>query len=649
MADKKKTSQKHVQDARQSVKNESASLPDLSSSTTVHSPSDADASGTNTADLPPDVAAKLASPELFAGRYKIDALLGEGGMSRVYKGVDASLNRVVAIKKMLPQYLHRDISRQRFQREAISIAALDHPNIVSVYHCDVTVQGTPFIVMECLNGKSLSSVIETDGPLPFSRALPIFIQIADALAHAHGRGVVHRDLKPSNVLLVTEFGAVDRVGIVDFGIARLLPKEGDDAANLTQTGEIFGSPSSMSPEQCRGHRVDDRADIYSFACLMYETLTGDPPFDGDSVFEVIAAHLHETARGINEIAPGSVPDDFEKLALQMLAKNADDRPKTVDVVLQQLRAMQRNLRKTAFASTPVLSQRDPDLVRQKKRQGSQSGEELLESEEAPDWLALELIWEIPSLSQVPLNTQKKAALAELESIVQLNPTIPSQLVDKNFPAIEMIAPLGLQVERIDVFQKEFDAISRAFAIEEVNSKNVRSCRLLADALMCVQLYHNAEPLYRKMVELLPDGPDPQLKIYKDMIWLSLADCVYLQRSRFNDATTLYNAFLFLFLLLDQPLNGLYALRLSRQSDCHLFDESYKLAEQSFFKVIQLWHSLGNETNRAIAVVKLAYAQSKRGAGQPDAQELKAALDVIGKSAGENSRNYEIARQLFDGM
>ncbi|MCC7529956.1 MAG: serine/threonine protein kinase [Candidatus Melainabacteria bacterium] len=463
----------------------------------------------------PDCGGKIDKPDLFAGRYKIENLLGEGGMSRVYKGTDAGLNRVVAIKKMLPQYLHRDISRQRFQREAISIAALDHPNIVQVYHCDVTMTGVPFIVMECLNGKSLSSIIETEGPLSFSRALPVFIQIADALAHAHGRGVVHRDLKPSNVLLVTEFGAIDRVGIVDFGIARILPREGAESTDLTQTGEVFGSPSSMSPEQSKGRRVDNRSDIYSFACLMYETLTGEAPFAGDSVFEVIAAHLHETPKGINVISPNTVPAGFEKLALQMLAKNADDRPQTVDVVLQQLRAMQRDFVNAGSATSPEFGDAE---IRQAKQQRRKSLEvEQSQVVEIPEWLALELNWEIPTLPETSHNEEIEKARKELESIVELKPTSPAQLQGKGYPAIEKIAPLGLNLGQIDVLQSKLDDISRAFSIDEVNSENINTCRLLADALMCVQLYHNAEPLYRKMQAILPDGPDRNMKIYKDAI------------------------------------------------------------------------------------------------------------------------------------
>ena len=186
-------------------------------------------------------------------QFEILSLLGEGGMSYVYKAKHLLLKKIVAVKMLRGNLLEQPNSMRRLQQEAVATGKLDHPNTVGVINFDLTPAGEPFLVMDYLEGQSLSQLLYTEKLLEPDRALPIFKQIAAALVHAHEKGLIHRDLKTSNVLLVDHEGNPDFVKIVDFGIAKIItPEDGSNIANLTMTGEIFGSPLAMSPEQCRG-------------------------------------------------------------------------------------------------------------------------------------------------------------------------------------------------------------------------------------------------------------------------------------------------------------------------------------------------------------------------------------------------------------
>ena len=229
----------------------------------------------------------------FAGRYQILALLGKGGMSAVYKARHQVMHKLFAVKMLHPHLVSDQQSLQRFKQEAQAASALNHPNVIAVHDFGITDAGVPYQIIDFLEGLSLAETIKRDGPLESERALKIFIQAADALGHAHTKGVIHRDLKPSNIMLVTSDGEEDVVKIVDFGIAKLMPQEGRENQQLTQTGEVFGSPLYMSPEQCMGHKLDMRSDIYSMGCLMYEALSGQPPLMGNNVYETISKQINE--------------------------------------------------------------------------------------------------------------------------------------------------------------------------------------------------------------------------------------------------------------------------------------------------------------------------------------------------------------------
>lgn len=262
-------------------------------------------------------------PAELLERWQIIDFIGEGGMSSVYKARHVVMGKIAAIKLLHPHLALRGQSALRFQQEAKAVSVIEHPNVVAVHDCGLTEQGTPFMVMEYLEGESLSAFIQREGPLPAARALPIFFQICDALQHAHSKGIVHRDLKPSNVMLVGENR--EQVKIVDFGIAKVIPLDKDEANQmhqLTQTGEVFGSPLYMSPEQCLGAKLDSRSDIYSMGCLMYEVLTGAPPFRGESYMETMFKQVNDNPKPY----AGTVAEKkIESVVMKALEKKAENR------------------------------------------------------------------------------------------------------------------------------------------------------------------------------------------------------------------------------------------------------------------------------------------------------------------------------------
>nr|WP_307802847.1 Stk1 family PASTA domain-containing Ser/Thr kinase [Cellulomonas fengjieae] len=261
----------------------------------------------------------------LAGRYEVGELIGRGGMAEVHIGHDTRLGRTVAIK-ILRSDLARDPSFQnRFRREAQSAAALNHPAIVSVYDTgeDVFTEPTgvvahvPFIVMEYVEGHTVRDILRDGHAVPIEEAVEITAGVLSALEYSHHAGIVHRDIKPANVML-TPTGAVK---VMDFGIARAMA---DSAATMTQTQAVIGTAQYLSPEQARGETVDARSDLYSTGCLLFELLTGRPPFTGDSPVAVAYQHVREAAPVPSTFA-SDVPDALDRITLKALAKERDAR------------------------------------------------------------------------------------------------------------------------------------------------------------------------------------------------------------------------------------------------------------------------------------------------------------------------------------
>jgi hypothetical protein len=252
--------------------------------------------------------------ETLSGRFRIERLLGRGGMSSVWQAYDEELGRPVAIKLLHARRLESADSVDRFEREARTLALLTHPGIVTVIDRGET-DGRPFIVCELVHGRDLHERISLEGSLPVAEALAIAVQIASALAYAHERGVIHRDVKPHNVLLTADGHAK----LTDFGIARV-----DDAPALTNPGRVLGTGDYVAPEQAQGHPLDGRADIYALGALLYHCLTGGPPYRGASFVEIAGQHLRAPIPEVQERCP-EASDGVAAIVRRALAKRPDDR------------------------------------------------------------------------------------------------------------------------------------------------------------------------------------------------------------------------------------------------------------------------------------------------------------------------------------
>jgi serine/threonine-protein kinase len=289
---------------------------------------------------------------MFDGRYRILRKLGSGGMANVYLAEDEELGRRVAIKILNDRHANDDQFVERFRREAKNAAGLSHPNIVSIYDRGEA-EGTYYIAMEYLEGRSLKERIVAEGPLPIASAIEIVRQILRAVGFAHRRQIVHRDIKPHNVLLVQD-GPGDgdeRFKVTDFGISRTATSQ------MTEAGSIVGTAQYLSPEQARGAPVDQRSDIYSVGIVLYELLTGQLPFTGETPLEIAMKHLSEIPKAPSELRP-EIPTDLDMIVLRALAKDPADRFESADEMERELARVAGGggvTTETAEAATAVLA------------------------------------------------------------------------------------------------------------------------------------------------------------------------------------------------------------------------------------------------------------------------------------------------------
>jgi beta-lactam-binding protein with PASTA domain len=265
----------------------------------------------------------MTTPQHLSDRYELGEILGFGGMSEVHLARDVRLHRDVAVK-VLRADLARDPSFYlRFRREAQNAAALNHPSIVAVYdtgEAETPTGPLPYIVMEYVEGVTLRDIVHTDGPLPAKRAIEIIADACQALNFSHQNGIIHRDVKPANIM-ISSAGAVK---VMDFGIARAIA---DSGISVTQTAAVIGTAQYLSPEQARGEPVDARSDVYSLGCVLYEILTGEPPFTGDSPVAVAYQHVREDPVPPSKRHEG-ISADLDAVVLKALAKNPDNRYQT---------------------------------------------------------------------------------------------------------------------------------------------------------------------------------------------------------------------------------------------------------------------------------------------------------------------------------
>jgi len=256
-------------------------------------------------------------PQVLLDRYEVGPLLGAGGMAEVYEGRDRLLARRVAIKVLLSQYARDQSFLLRFKREAQAAASLSHPNVVGVFDTG-SEDGTNFIVMEFVDGRTLKDVVRQEGPLYPDRAAEICADVSAALMAAHARGLIHRDIKPGNVMLTPD----GKVKVMDFGIARATTSE-----TITQTAAVIGTAQYISPEQAQGQTVDYRSDLYSLGCCLFEMLTGTVPFTGATPVAIAYRHVREDPTPPRMLNP-DVPPPLEAICLKAMAKLPDNRYQT---------------------------------------------------------------------------------------------------------------------------------------------------------------------------------------------------------------------------------------------------------------------------------------------------------------------------------
>ncbi len=277
---------------------------------------------------------------LIDGRYRLEALIGRGGMGVVYRAAHTGLRKLVAIKVLHPSLASSPEVRTRFEREALAIGKIDHPNCVGVFDMGSMEDGSLYLVMELLDGKSLGDILDEEGQVAPTRALHILKHILTGLAHVHHVDLVHRDIKPENVYLVNHGEDRDFAKILDFGIAKpMKTSDLDDGVKLTQAGVAFGTPIYMSPEQAIGNPIDGRADLYSAAALGYEMLTGQPPFYSDDKLEVMSMHTtRPTPPMSSRLIKGGTPvsETIERVIAKGLAKRPSERYQSADEFISAL-------------------------------------------------------------------------------------------------------------------------------------------------------------------------------------------------------------------------------------------------------------------------------------------------------------------------
>ncbi|MDY7230775.1 serine/threonine-protein kinase [Hyalangium rubrum] len=282
----------------------------------------------------------------LARKYRVEALIGEGGMGKVFRARQLALDKPVVLKVLRQSLLSDERTVARFQREAKAASRLNHPNSISILDFGQAEDGALFIAMEFVPGQDLHQILSREWPLQESRVVRIVSQVLSALADAHGAGVIHRDLKPENIMVEQRRNDADFVKVLDFGIAKITDSTGEDGPALTRAGFVCGTPEYMSPEQARGAALDHRSDLYAVGVILYQLTTGLLPFESDSAVGFATKHLTEEPPPPSRRRPEArISTGLERLILRALSKNPDDRPANAEAFKAELAAVERERRR----------------------------------------------------------------------------------------------------------------------------------------------------------------------------------------------------------------------------------------------------------------------------------------------------------------
>jgi serine/threonine protein kinase len=298
--------------------------------------------------------------QMVAGKYRVEEMIGEGGMGKVYRAHQIMLDKPVVLKVLRKTLLSDDRTVRRFEREAKAASRLNHPNSISILDFGRAEDQALFIAMEYVQGKDLHQILSREWPLPEAKVVRIVGQVLSALADAHGAGVIHRDLKPENIMVEQRRNEPDFVKVLDFGIAKIQDLSGDEGPALTRAGFVCGTPEYMSPEQARGGTLDHRSDLYAVGVILYQLTTGLLPFESDSAVGFATKHLTEDPPPPSRRRPEArISPGMERLILKALSKDPGDRPQSAEGFRSELLVVDKERRqqaggRRAGVSSPVL-------------------------------------------------------------------------------------------------------------------------------------------------------------------------------------------------------------------------------------------------------------------------------------------------------
>jgi serine/threonine protein kinase len=584
----------------------------------------------------------------IADKYEILSVLGQGGMSVVFKARHLLMKKSVAIKVLLPQLVLNPQSLKRFQQEASASSSLSHPNVITVYDFGVSAHGLPYLVMDLLHGVSLADEVRDNGPLEVGRALKIFIQAADALCEAHRKGVIHRDLKPSNIMLESTDTHDDVVKIVDFGIAKVLPQEGDDFQKLTQTGEIFGSPYYMSPEQCRGEVLDARSDIYSFACLMYEALTGKPPLVGSHALDTMYKHMNVPPPGLVSLkCEPQVRERLDAVILKCLAKERAQRYQTMKELEDELELLRSGRETTWYGRAQTIWR----ILRAKQQARKPPRKVVLILAGVVAVFGVIIAWILAGTYQSLIHPSEELSWRKIDTTVPLEPddfktkemglrfiimmatqrskTPPEVLAEKWGKLGQFYKRQQLYPQALDAFKNAMDLVIVAEGAEGLTA--AQRMGDLADIYYLDGQYKQAEPLYRQILAIIEKTLGQHQ--YQAIPLTRLGD-ICAKTGRFDEAEAFYQDAIELFRARNQSESVDYALAASRLGDVYRQRGRYLDAESAYRKALEQWQNMTvtQPQNLALCHANLALmlAKQKRYA---DAQaEYKTAVDILGKES-----------------
>ena len=511
-------------------------------------------------------------------------LLGKGGMSLVYKARQKDLERIVAVKVLSKMAVRGEDRIKRFQKEARLTSTLEHPNIVKTISFGVSKDGQPYLVMEYLEGLSLADDLKQNGRLKLQKFKDVFLPALSAIGQAHQAGLIHRDIKPGNIMICKNDTGAETVKLVDFGIAKVLGEGETEVQQLTKTGAVLGSPNYMSPEQCQGKTLDGRSDLYSMACVMYETLSGEPPFSGDSLLEVMQKHSAEPPPTVSDLSRKiDIRKELAKVTLWGLAKDPAARPQTASEFARKL--------------NEVLERITLDKVPRLKKSGAASAGTLAQQ---PLKIGLALLCVIISCTVVFM-------LSHHESSVHIHRK-----------SADVFKAASSQKDEIEYYRRLARA-EKAFGT--TSEKLLPSLNDLADCYRHQNKFADAVPLLKRALAIRENVLEPPNDPRVGYCLLDLAEC-YKHLGKYAEAELLTKRAL---AIIEKvlPDSTKVATCLSDLAECYSRQGKYADAEPMFRRSLELLEqSLGpNETLTADTLNRLAECYRRQGK-YSDAERLK---------------------------